>query len=656
MLIENLTPEHTKKLNQLLGKGENSPKSLLDTLRKEPVKTSASSLVAALQRVEIARSISIKLPLSIPACRIAALARFANTAKIAAIRRLPFKRKMATLVAFAHHLEASAQDDALDILSHVLRDLFARAKRANKIVRLRTLKDLDKAAITLANVCNILLDSALPTSTLRNKIYSVVSYEKLTQAVVDVNTLTRSPDNVFYQELAPKKKTVSRFLPTLLRVLNFDSNQAGNDVVCSLVWLRDKPNNKPPAEIIGNAWRRHIFNNEKQIDLNAYKFCALEKLQAALKRRDIFISPSWRYSDPRANLYSNLEWEEMRPMICQALDLTSDPTLTLANLTEELDQTYQMVAANLDNNPFIRFETINGREELILTQLDKLDEPASLKALRKAVEAKLLRVDLPEILMEIAIRTDFTSAFTHLNEKNARAIDLATSICAVLLSEACNTGAEPFVRDDVPALKRDRLAWVDQNYVRDETLTAANALLVAAQNQIGLAKKWGGGGIASADGIRFIVPVRTVNAAPNPKYFKKGKGLTWYNLLSNQRTGLNAAVVPGTLRDSLILLGVVFDQKTELHPVRIMTDTGAYSDVVFGLFRLLGYRFSPRMADICGARFWRIDQHADYGKLNSIAKNRINLNQVIPQWDDVLRLLGSLKLGRVPATGIMRTL
>jgi len=34
-----------------------------------------------------------------------------------------------------------------------------------------------------------------------------------------------------------------------------------------------------------------------------------------------------------------------------------------------------------------------------------------------------------------------------------------------------------------------------------------------------------------------------------------------------------------------------------------MTDTGAYSDVVFGLFRLLGYRFSPRLADIGGTRF-----------------------------------------------------
>ncbi|KTD50970.1 transposase [Legionella quateirensis] len=39
-----------------------------------------------------------------------------------------------------------------------------------------------------------------------------------------------------------------------------------------------------------------------------------------------------------------------------------------------------------------------------------------------------------------------------------------------------------------------------------------------------------------------------------------------------------------------------------------------------------------------------------------LAKSRININLVPPVWDDILRLLASLKLGRVPAEGIMRTL
>jgi TnpA family transposase len=127
-------------------------------------------------------------------------------------------------------------------------------------------------------------------------------------------------------------------------------------------------------------------------------------------------------------------------------------------------------------------------------------------------------------------------------------------------------------------------------------------------------------------------------------------------MISDQFSGLNAVVVPGTLRDSLVLLQVLLEQQTELHPTQIMTDTGAYSDVIFGLFRLLGYRFSPRLADVAGTRFWRIDPDADYGELNTLARQRVNPNLVIQNWDDMLRLVGSLIMGRVPATGIMRTL
>jgi len=78
-------------------------------------------------------------------------------------------------------------------------------------------------------------------------------------------------------------------------------------------------------------------------------------------------------------------------------------------------------------------------------------------------------------------------------------------------------------------------------------------------------------------------------------------------LLFDRGTGLNAITVPGTLRDILVLLTLVREQQTELHPTQIKTDTGAYSDVVFGLFRLAGSRFCSRLADVGSTRFWRID-------------------------------------------------
>jgi TnpA family transposase len=156
--------------------------------------------------------------------------------------------------------------------------------------------------------------------------------------------------------------------------------------------------------------------------------------------------------------------------------------------------------------------------------------------------------------------------------------------------------------------------------------------------------------------MRFVVPVRTIHAGPNPKYFGIGRGVTWYNMISDQFSGLNAITVPGTLRDSMVLLSVVLEQQTELQPTQIMTDTGAYSDIVFGVFRLLGYRFSPRLADVGGTRLWRVDPHANYGDLNDMSRQKVNLQLIAAHWDDLLRLVGSLKLGRVAAAGVMRML
>lgn len=66
------------------------------------------------------------------------------------------------------------------------------------------------------------------------------------------------------------------------------------------------------------------------------------------------------------------------------------------------------------------------------------------------------------------------------------------------MAEACNTGSEPLISGDVPALKHARLSWVDQNYLRNDTITAANTILVTVQSRSALASVWGGGEVAAA--------------------------------------------------------------------------------------------------------------------------------------------------------------
>ncbi len=293
---------------------------------------------------------------------------------------------------------------------------------------------------------------------------------------------------------------------------------------------------------------------------------------------------------------------------------------------------------------------------MTIANLDKLDESPTLIQLSKEVNALLPIVDLTELLLEIHAHTGFAEEFTHVSESNARAADLNISVCAVLMAEACNIGLEPLIKHHIPSLTRHRLNWVKQNYLRSETLIQANSRLVDHQATLSLAKKWGGGEVASSDGMRFVTPVRTINAGTNPKYFGSRKGITWYNFVSDQYSGFHGIVIPGTLRDSIFVLEGLLDQQTSLNPIEIMTDTSGTSDMVFGLFWLLGYQFSPRLADAREAVFWRIDKGADYGALNDLARGRVNTHKIEQHWDDMMRIAGSLKLGTVQASELIHSL
>jgi TnpA family transposase len=393
-----------------------------------------------------------------------------------------------------------------------------------------------------------------------------------------------------------------------------------------------------------------------QVLKSGYTLCFLNRMQDSLRRRDIYVEKSDRWGDPRTKLLTSADWKANRIQICRILGHLPDPKESVSALVQTLDTTYLEVAANFKDNEAVRLDHSTKQLSLTITNLDKLEEPTSLTQLSKQVNELLPKVDLTELLLEVNAHTGFADEFSHISKSDARANDLEVSICAVLLSEACNIGLEPLIKHHIPALTRHRLNWVKQNYLRSETLVSANARLVDYQVTLTLAKKWGGGEVASADGMRFVAPIRTVNAGPNRKYFGSRRGITWYNFVSDQFSGFHGIVVPGTMRDSIFVLEGLLEQQTSLTPNEIITDTTGSSDMIFGLFWLLGYQFSPRLADAGEAVFWRVNKNTNYGVLNDLARGCVNTHRIAEHWDEMLRVAGSLKLGTIHASELIRTL
>ena len=53
----------------------------------------------------------------------------------------------------------------------------------------------------------------------------------------------------------------------------------------------------PPLSAIVKSWVRWVVSSKGQIDRRAYTFCIIERLVEGLRRRDLFVSPSERWSN-----------------------------------------------------------------------------------------------------------------------------------------------------------------------------------------------------------------------------------------------------------------------------------------------------------------------------------------------------------------------
>jgi hypothetical protein len=162
----------------------------------------------------------------VPPARLKALARYAAAARAQAIARMPDDRRMATLLAFAHTFEVVALDEALDLFDLVMQDLIREATSTGEKTRVRTLRDLDAAALQLRAACQVLLDTRIADMGLRRVIFARMPPEALVTASQTVETLTRPADDQYYPELIERYQSVRRFFPAVLHTVQLHATPA----------------------------------------------------------------------------------------------------------------------------------------------------------------------------------------------------------------------------------------------------------------------------------------------------------------------------------------------------------------------------------------------------------------------------------------------
>lgn len=249
-LSRRLCAEQRQALERLLVLPEGKWQTPLEVLCTPPSRVGALSLYQALQRVEQIRVVSVSgVDLSdVPETRRAVLVRHAQTVRVQLIERLTEERRLATLLVFLQHLERSATDDALDIFDGLMTSFALKGEAKRRRERLRSLKDLDQAALLLRDVVQMLLNPDVAEKDLRPLVFAQVGEQAMQEAVRVMDELASPVEDTLLEALSGYYVTIRRFRRMLLQTITFSGTPSAKPLLDALEFLKrmDQPGRGKP--------------------------------------------------------------------------------------------------------------------------------------------------------------------------------------------------------------------------------------------------------------------------------------------------------------------------------------------------------------------------------------------------------------------------
>jgi TnpA family transposase len=208
-----------------------------------------------------------------------------------------------------------------------------------------------------------------------------------------------------------------------------------------------------------------------------------------------------------------------------------------------------------------------------------------------------------------------------------------------------------------PGITAEMMRHVNDSCIREDTIKNANAELVNKHSQLFLSHVHGEGTLSSSDGQRFIINASSLLSSFYPRYcgyYEKIIGI--YTHISDQYSVYNTQAISCSPRESLYVIDGFLDNNTILSIKEHTTDTEGYTEHIFALCFLLGIRFMPRIKNLKAQQLYSIDKNSRYGVFDKLLTKTVSINLIEEQFDQMIRIVASMKNKLCPAHEIIRRL
>lgn len=653
ILISSLTPDQIAKLELMLSHMPESSKTYLSWLREIPGSSSPDAFLKVIEKLDYVRDLRLQIDTKgIHPNRLRQLSKVGARYEPHSFRRFDTPKKYAILVAYLVELIQDLTDQAFEIHDRQILQLLSKGRKAQEELQKQNGKSINEKVVLFANLGTALIKARSEGIDPFIALDAILPWDKLIASIEEAKQLARPIDYDYLDLLEKKFYKLRKYTPTLLKSLEFRSSKSAESLIKAIDIIRDmnetgkrKVPEGAPLNFVSSRWQRHVYDDDGTINRHYYEMAVLTELRNYVRSGDVSIVGSRQHKDFDEYLVSKENWVHVKPSTTKlAVGMSSSDYL--AERTESLLKRLEWVSKNVGDLEGVNVE--NGK--LYIERFEK-DTPEAARNFSLSLYELIPRIKLTDLLIEVANWTKFHEQFIHASTNRSPNEAETKVIMATIMAMGTNIGLTKMA-EATPDISYRQMANTAQWRLHEDAMNKAQSVLVNYHHKLSLPSYWGDGTTSSSDGMRLQIGVSALHADANPHY-GTGKGATIYRFVSDQFSTFYTKVINTNARDAVHVIDGLLHHETDLDIEEHYTDTAGYTDQVFGLTHLLGFRFAPRLRDLSDSKLYTIGKSSDFPKLEKLLRGQINTKIIYENYDDVLRLAHSIREGTVSASLIM---
>lgn len=653
-IVEGLSSAELTRLDELVINNPDFGMTPLAWLRNFEEAPTAANINGLLERLRYVRGIGIHPVVggAIPEFRFAQFVREGGVAPAFLLSDYSVNRRRATLTAAVIDLEARLADAAIQMFDRLIGGMFTRARRGRERRYQDSIQSVGQLMRLFGATITALDEAVQNGGDPLELIDEAVGWHRLVAAKAQVDALADLAGEDALVTATERYATLRRFRPAFLDAFTFKASGTGTALIKAIDVIRDANTRKSrdlpdgvPLPFPNRQWKR-LITESGRIDRRRYEIAIMATLRDRLRAGDVWIEGTRNYQRFDAYLLGRRDAAK----VADVLPFDSNAASYLADRARNLDWRLRRFAKQLKTN---KLEGVSlERDRLKLQQMPPVTPPEA-EALDRKLDTLLPRVRITELLLEVAERTGFLNAFRDL--RSGKEHDNPSTVLAAILADGTNLGLERMANAS-EGVSYAQLAWTHNWYLSPENYQAALAMIISAHHELPFARHWGAGTSSSSDGQFFRSGRSRSGAADvNAKYGAE-PGVKIYSHLSDHFASFGSRIMSATAGEApYVLDGLVLGAgNLPLH--EHYTDTGGATDHVFALCHLLGFRFAPRLRDIGDRKLGSIAAPSTYKGIENLMGRTIKTAAIEADWDDIVRIVASIKDGTVAPSVILRKL